>query len=68
MLTFQEWLVNESVVLNMIQNKYEKAMKLFLYLKDKGEDVKHAMRSAAGSVGIRDREFHDYLWDKGYKI
>ena len=67
-MTFDDWLISESIILNVLQNKYKKAMKLFLFLKDKGEDAKHAMRSAAGSIGISDREFHDYLWKNGYKI
>lgn len=68
MLTFQEWLLVESKLLNVILNKYKKAMKLFLFLKDKGENLNHAMHTAASNFNITDKEFHDYLWDNGYKI
>ncbi len=67
MLTFEEWL-SESVLLNKLQNKYEKAMKLFLFLKDKGEKLNHAMHTAASNFNMSDKEFHDYLWKNGYKI
>lgn len=68
MITFEEWLINESIILNKLQNKYKKAMKLFLFLKDKGEELKHAMHVAASNFNMTDKEFHDYLWDNGYKI
>ena len=43
-------------------------MKLFLFLKDKGENLNHAMHTAASNFNITDKDFHDYLWDNGYKI
>ena len=42
-----------------MMNKYTKAMKLFLFLKDKGENLNHAMHTAASNFNITDKDFHD---------
>jgi hypothetical protein len=63
MLHFQEW-----VLLNKLTNKYDKALKLFLKLKSNGKDINLAMHAAASTIGVEDKEFHDYLWDLGYHI
>ncbi len=63
MLHFQEW-----VLLNQLTHKYEKALKLFLKLKNAGKEVNLSMHAAASTVGLDDKEFHDYLWNLGYHI